>query len=145
MSPYKLSILLFHLFHSCQSHDLGRLPCTSGNNLRLYDMELPYGRWSSAVAGKTSSWKRINTEWHSGPSQLSPYAIQSVDVSNSSGVKLIPEALQEASHFISLCRNTRAFQVVLFHIERIGRIGLDELLGLVHLEVLNLHRNYGTR
>jgi hypothetical protein len=59
--------------------------------------------------------------------------------------EVIPEALQEASHFMSLCRNTRAFQVVLFHIERIGRIGLDELLGLVHLEVLNLHRNYGTR
>jgi hypothetical protein len=102
MSPYKLSILLFHLFHSCQSHDLGRLPCTSGNNLRLYDMELPYGRWSSAVAGKTSSWKRINTEWHSGPSQLSPYAIQSVDVSNSSGVKLYQKRSKKL-HISFLC------------------------------------------
>ena len=99
-----------------------------------------------AVAGKTSFCKRINTEWHSGPSQLSPYIIQSVDVSESSGVKLIPEALQEASHCISLRRNIKAFQVVmLFHIERIGRIGLDDWFGFVHLEVLNLHRNYGTR
>jgi hypothetical protein len=78
------------------------------------------------VAGETSSWKLINTEWYSGPSQLSPYVIQSVDVFESSGVKLIPEALQEASHCISLCRNIAFQVVVLFHIERIGRIGLDE-------------------
>jgi hypothetical protein len=125
--PEKLSILPFNPSHSCQSHGLGRLPCISGNNLYVCNMESMYGPWSSAVDRKTSSWKLINTEWHSGPSQLWPYVIQSVNVSESFGVKLIPEALQEASHCISLRRNIKAFQVVvLFHIERIGRIGLHE-------------------